>query len=259
MSRRATAVDAGALVDDAAAHDLLGERAEGGLDLLLGGRRRLGGTAAASSATSSSRSASSAAVRSALSAIDLRARAIASALGLDRGVDARRRVVDLRRRRPSARAWRRPAATSCLLEGDRLADPLLGGLEAVGDDVLGRPWGRRPRRACHEALGAAGLDHHDGDVAVVELHDRRRRSRRWTRRPPRRWGAGSTRRRWCRRCARRRWGRRRGCPRSSARREAPLMASTSWGFSWSAPRIGADDLDLVAEARRGTTGAAGGR
>ena len=51
---------------------------------------------------------------------------------------------------------------------DRLADPGLGGLEAPGDDLFGHV-----RRAVlvelPGLLGAAGLDHHDGDVAVVVL------------------------------------------------------------------------------------------
>ena len=36
------------------------------------------------------------------------------------------------------------ASSRCI--SDRVADPGLGGLEPVGDDLLGRPWGRRPRR-----------------------------------------------------------------------------------------------------------------
>ena len=105
------------------------------------------------------------------------------------------------------------------LEVDGLADPELGGLEASGEDLFGDL-----RRAVgvllERALGAAGLDHHDGDVGLDRVAERATGDDELedgrvalgvgrVRRP--------TRRRWCRPCARRRWGRRRGCPRSSAR------------------------------------------
>ena len=55
--------------------------------------------------------------------------------------------------------------------GLRLAqhlDERLGGLQAVGDDLLGRRARRRRRPAGPVWLGGLGLDHHDRDVAVVE-------------------------------------------------------------------------------------------
>ena len=51
------------------------------------------------------------------------------------------------------------------LEVDRLANPPLGRLEAVGDDLLCHLGGARLVEA-PRLLGAAGLDHHDGDVAT---------------------------------------------------------------------------------------------
>ena len=102
------------------------------------------------------------------------------------------------------------------LELDRLADPGLGRLEPLGQDLLGHLGGAGlvvlPR-----VLGAAGLDHHDGDLGVVVLGQRpagHDQLEAWTRRPPGRWGGGSRCPRSSRRCARRRSGRRRGCPRA---------------------------------------------
>ena len=55
------------------------------------------------------------------------------------------------------------------LEHDGLADPGLGGLEAVGQDLFG-DLGRALLVVLAGALRAAGLDHHDGDLGVVGLH-----------------------------------------------------------------------------------------
>ena len=54
------------------------------------------------------------------------------------------------------------------LQVDALPDPGLRRLQALGDDLLGH-LGRAGLVQLPGGLGAAGLDHHDGDVAVVEL------------------------------------------------------------------------------------------
>ena len=68
----------------------------------------------------------------------------------------------------SCRAPPRRLAAQLELQVDRRVDPLLGVLEALGDDLFGDL-----RRAVvvevPRHLGAAGLDHHDRDVAVVEV------------------------------------------------------------------------------------------
>ena len=80
------------------------------------------------------------------------------------------------------------------LEDDRLADPLLGRLEAGRQHLLGHLRGARlvvgPR-----LLGPARLDHHDGDLAVgvvAEGTAGHHELEGATPRPPRRWGAGSS-------------------------------------------------------------------
>ena len=54
------------------------------------------------------------------------------------------------------------------LERDRLLDPHLAGLEAVGEDVFVDLRGAVVV-VVERVLGATGLDHHHGDVAVVEF------------------------------------------------------------------------------------------
>ena len=102
------------------------------------------------------------------------------------------------------------------LEVDRLADPGLGRLQPVGQDLLGH-LGGPALVVLPGALGPAGLDHHDGDVGVVAVAEG----------PAGHHqlegglvallvgGVGDPRRpRSSRRCGRRRSGRRRGCPRA---------------------------------------------
>ena len=57
------------------------------------------------------------------------------------------------------------------LQLDRLADPRLGGFEPASDHLFG-DIGRPVLVELPGTLGATGLDHHDGDVAVVELATR---------------------------------------------------------------------------------------
>ena len=71
-------------------------------------------------------------------------------------------VLRLERRRGFGAAGR---LDQLALQLDRLADPRLARLEALGDDLLGD----LRRAGLVEApgvLGAAGLDHHDGDIVV---------------------------------------------------------------------------------------------
>ena len=57
------------------------------------------------------------------------------------------------------------------MEDDRLADPRLGRLEAVGKHLLG-DLGGSLLVVLERSLGAAGLDHHDGDFRVVGVAER---------------------------------------------------------------------------------------
>ena len=76
-----------------------------------------------------------------------------------------------RARRPRSRgrpgtpgsAWR-PASASSRLRLAQLLDERLGGVEAAGDDLLGRRLGAA-RGPGPRSLGGLGLDHHDRDVA----------------------------------------------------------------------------------------------
>ena len=212
---RAAAVDADALVDDALADDLLGERAERRLDLLARGRRTRARRAAGDDRR---RVASSvAALRSVLSAMRV---------GLGRAASAPTASTRVVRRRRRSRDWasygdRRLAAAGLGSTSSRWSSidsriHVLAASRPVGDDLFGDLRGAGLVVA-PGLLGAAGLDHHDGDVAVVELaagdDDLERRLVALLVGGVRR----STRRRGCRRGARRRWGRRTGCPRASAR------------------------------------------
>ena len=140
------------------------------------------------------------------------------------------------------------AGDELALQGDRLLDPHLAGLEAVGEDVLGRPSGRRRRSRSKRLLGAAGLDHHHGDVAVVELapgDDQLERA-----------GVALVVGRVgdplavrpSRPCGRRRSGPRTGCPQIISAAEAALIDSTSCGLLLVGAEDRGDDLGLVAEA-----------
>ena len=82
----------------------------------------------------------------------------------------RRRVVDVRQvlDRGDRTTGLDELVAELLLQLDRRVDPLLRCFEALGDELLGHLRGalfvELPR-----AFGATGLDHHDRDVAVVEL------------------------------------------------------------------------------------------
>ena len=89
-SRDAATVDAEAVFDDAAAHDLLGERADGGLELLLGGGLASANCGQQLGEQLGSRASPSAGGRSVLSAICWVVGEPGAAGGLDRGVDRRR-------------------------------------------------------------------------------------------------------------------------------------------------------------------------
>jgi len=61
-----------------------------------------------------------------------------------------------------------PLLHQMALEDDRLADPRLGGLEAIGQDLLG-DLGGALLVVLEGPLRAAGLDHHDGDLGVGRI------------------------------------------------------------------------------------------
>ncbi len=213
----AAAVDADALVDDARAHQLLVERADGLLDhAVLPGelaRRVLG---AAQLGEDLGRDGVGRFVALGLVGDGDDRRELVAAGLLDGGEDLRRVVED---RRPLHRRDRALGGDhrghELALQRDRFLDPHLAGLEAVGEDFLGDLRGavlvvverasrcRRPRPSSWRRRRC-------------RAHGRRRPARRCRPRPLRRWGAGSTRRRRCRPCGRRRSGPRTGCPRSSA-------------------------------------------
>ncbi len=161
---RTAAVDPEAVLDDALAHQLLGQRADGGLDLAgaaleLDGQRLL----------------------------DLLARPVerrvalgfrrdqvglgdeVGADGLDPGPDVLG-VVDLRGER---HGLDRPVGGNHVgqqlaLQEDRLADPGLGGLEALGQHLF-VDLGRTGLVVVPRVLGPAGFHHHDGDVGLGGL------------------------------------------------------------------------------------------
>jgi hypothetical protein len=158
--REAAAVDADALGEDAAAHDLLRDRLVGAANSSAPGQlaRLDGGDELRLDA---SLTASSAFWRSILSAIWYTARA------------RRRRDRRRSRRSPSLYAGRPgtagspwPRCSHDVLRRDELLDEGLGGLEALRDDLLaGLGAGLDEVPA---VLGGLGLDHHDRDVAVLE-------------------------------------------------------------------------------------------
>jgi hypothetical protein len=161
------AVDAHALGHDPRAHDLLGQRPDRGLDLvgalgeladeLLGDRlgHRVGRRGALGLATDRAR------------------------LGerggpdrLDTGVD----VVAVVGPRVELDVHDRAAlgderVDQVALEVDRVADPGLRGLQALGEDLFGH-LRRTVGELLEAALGAAGLHHHDRDVGVTVLGER---------------------------------------------------------------------------------------
>ena len=149
------------------------------------------------------------------------------------------------------------AGDELALQGDRLLDPHLAGLEPAR---RGRP--RRPSGAVgvvlEALLGAAGLDHHDGDVAVVELtagDDELERA-----------GVALVVGRVRDPLAVGRVGDADGADRAVERDAADHQRRRGGVDRQHVVRVllvgaedGGDDLGLVAEALRGTTGAAGGR
>ncbi len=159
----ATAVDAGALLDDAAADDLLQQRLGGVVDLALPlgelGQELVddgpGGLALGGLALGLGRDAGH----------------LGEAVGAD-GLDAGGDVVGVvdlglpLERDDQVGLGGRLDQLALGLDG--LADPGLGGLQAPGDDLFGHVRGA-VLVELPGGLGAAGLDHHDGDVAVVEL------------------------------------------------------------------------------------------
>ena len=236
----AAAVDAHALVDDAAAHDLLLQRAERRLDL-LGTRpancRGSSARAARVASSSPSRISSRRSLRSVLSAM-----AIASRRA--RAWPARR---PRRTRRPRSRCGSRTgssaigpraamtaARSSCWRSIDApihcLASSRPSAMTSSVDlrrALLVEPPG---------GLGAAGLDHHDGDVAAVDHATGDDELERRLGRPPRTSGARSTRCPWRdRRTAP--IGPSNGMPDTMSAADAPLIDATSCGFSRSAPMI----------------------
>jgi hypothetical protein len=153
----ATTVDAHALVDHPLADDLLGERLDGVLDLALATLERIaqrlddGGDGGLVG-------------RVALGLVDdLVGGGQAVLAGLLDGGEHVVAVIGTRLERHRVLGAR--GLDELELELDRLTDPGLGLLEAVGDDVLGDE-----RRAVvvvvERLLGATGLDHHDGDVVT---------------------------------------------------------------------------------------------
>ena len=208
--RRAATVDADALLDDALAHELLGERPDGGLDLALTALELVRPGPRSPPVASSV-----AALRSVLSAMRWASaeRSRADRLHPGEHVGA---VVGLRG--PGRVGSCTPAlATSSRCSSIDSRIQVLAASRPLGDDLLGH-LGRARLVVGPGVLGAAGLDHHDGDVASPTWRAGDDQLEGRTRRPPGRWRAGSTCPRPSRRCARRRSGPRRGCPRASAPR-----------------------------------------
>ncbi len=167
---RAAAVHADALGDDAGTHQLLVERADGFLDHLLAAgelARRI--------------------LRAAQLGDDLGGDGVGRfvALGLVGDRDDRRELVaagllDGREDLRGVVEDRGPLhlldctvggdhrGDELTLQRDRLLDPHLAGLEAVGEDFLGDLLGTVVV-VVERVLGTAGLDHHHSDVAAVEF------------------------------------------------------------------------------------------
>ncbi len=174
----AAAVDADAFLDDPLADQLLGERADRFLDLLLAAGElawRLGGASQLGDR-----------LRRGLvgGGVAIGLRRDRDGLGECVGGDPLDRVehvvavVDDRRERErlDRTTGGDDAGDELALQCDRLLDPLLARLEAGGEHRLVDL--RGAFGVVGEALlGAACLDHHDGDVAVSRAHARRRRAR----------------------------------------------------------------------------------
>ncbi len=159
----AATVDADALLDDALAHDLLGQGPDGGLDLLLGAghvlelREQLGDD------------------RRLHLVLDRGALGLVGDLvglghpvgggGLDGGEDLVAVVAGHRELEDLGLAAH--GVDQLLLELDGVLDVALGGLEARGHDLLG-DLGGTGLVELPGVLTAAGLDHHHRHVAVVE-------------------------------------------------------------------------------------------
>ena len=103
-----------------------------------------------------------AALRSALWVIVV---TLAKALGADRRHPGEHVVAVVVLRLVGDRRVHAGLLDQLALQLDRLADPGLGLFEALGDDLLG-DLGGAGLVVPPGVLGAAGLDHHDGDVAV---------------------------------------------------------------------------------------------
>ena len=167
--RRATTVDADALVDDALAHQLLREAANRFLDLLVATgelARRLGGAGEGGDGLGHD------CVGGGVAVGLLRDRDRLAELRGGHALHGLPHVVavveDLGVRQRLDRAMGGDVLChQVLLERDRVLDVLLRGLEATGQHGLVDL--RRTVGVVGEALlGATGFDHHDGDVAVVE-------------------------------------------------------------------------------------------
>ena len=167
---RAATVDAHAFVDDAPADDFLLQRTEGLLDLtgLLGVDAGLLGRADQRDLDADEDLVELVVAVGLVGDLHRRV-GVGFGVRLHRGVHGGR-VVDVRHvldRRDRA-AGLDELVAQLLLQLDRGRDPLLRLFEALGDELFGHLRGalfvELPR-----ALGATGFDHHDRDVAVVEL------------------------------------------------------------------------------------------
>ena len=164
---RTAAVDANALVDDALAHQLLGETAHRFFDFLVAAGERLA-LATELCDGLGGRCIGGGVAIGLLGDLD-GVGDVGRHGGFDGGVDVvgvvEHGCVGQRRDRTLGADHRGDELT---LQSDRLLDPLLGGLETTGEYGL-------VHLRCAAAvvleglLGATGFDHHDGDVAVVEF------------------------------------------------------------------------------------------
>ncbi len=163
---RATAVDAQAFVDDALAHQLLGEAADGFLDrLLLAGE--LGAFATQLGESVGCGGVGGGVALCLAGDCDGRLESFC-ADALDSGEDFRRVVSGDRVGHRDDRALGgNDAGDELALQRNALLDPGLAGVEATSERRLVDL--RGAIGVVFEAVGGAtGLDHHDGNVAVVE-------------------------------------------------------------------------------------------
>ena len=161
---RAPAVDPQAVLDDALAHQLLGQRADGGLDLAgaaleLVGQRGLDLLAGAVE-------------RGVALGLGRDQVGLGDEVGADR-LDPGPHVLGVVGLGGELHRLDRPVGGDDLghqlaLQEDRLADPRLGRLEAFGQHLFG-DLGRAGLVVVPRVLGPAGLHHHDGDVGVGGL------------------------------------------------------------------------------------------